>query len=788
MSSPHPSTLFAQTLQLLQQSPTPEVVLDTTAGLAPRFQEICANVLSDLERSARDDGGVSMVSADELEAWRLERDTWALVAPLYFARDKSPDAPQPSTAQELLAKNPYTPEKAILRRIVQEDYMLDELSIVRAWLHDTAPEPVVPEDRPYYWRFTKLELVHQLRGGQARAGKKLVTELDPDAASRTGAVLDAQDAEFDKVLNQAIYAHIRAGNLYGALEICHAVDQPWRSALLRGAFAFVWKDITSRDPHDDIDEDEIDEAEAEIETSPKVKWSGNRRRRLWRETCARGANSATLHSTHRTLLAALSPSGRTLAALQPALRTFEDHLWARVSALVEERFDAVLDKLGGHWASKSKYLDNATGAGVTDSEMGVDDVWHDNVKNALEEMEHVKPEIGSDYSHPIRLAQMFLILDRTDTLFTLLAREIQAGRLQTDRQYPLVIQFYAHLCLFLRLVGKHVPPDAADVVLQAYVMILEQEKRGELVALYIGALGSNALDRYAEFLADLDMNTSKRDCAVALNRAKDHGLDVIAVAEKTGALVCRRELRTLPPHTMPLPSPASFDIRITEKENVLIRSVEWLTVHQETYEQALTQANALLRYLLGHGRILAARQLLASLPRELVQKAHLMKIEGREHVHFQKFFTVWDAFTDVGEVKAQEPVDRVKKMEILEWKKAYAAALENVREVTLSLLKEDWMRPDEQAPIDERRDRELIRIRQIYVPELVLRLHQELFMSRTAIPSNLKLVMEFATVVADQRYEVYRDFVNEERNRIDEYLGALRVAGLAALDSGSDPF
>lgn len=79
-------------------------------------------------------------------------------------------------------------------------------------------------------------------------------------------------------------------------------------------------------------------------------------------------------------------------------------------------------------------------------------------------------------------------------------------------------------------------------------------------------------------------------------------------------------------------------------------------------------------YLAGHGRIPAARQLLTSLPRELVQQAHTMKAEGREHIYFQKFFGVWDAFAKVGEVKNQEPTDRVKKVEIADWKDAYAVS------------------------------------------------------------------------------------------------------------------
>lgn len=117
------------------------------------------------------------------------------------------------------------------------------------------------------------------------------------------------------MLNQAIYTHIRAGNLYDALEICHLVDQPWRSALLRGALPFTWRDISmyglypcflntsltgcyipaSRDPNDDIEED-ADENTGE-EVAAKPRWEGNRRRRLWRETCSRGANNVCMPYT-----------------------------------------------------------------------------------------------------------------------------------------------------------------------------------------------------------------------------------------------------------------------------------------------------------------------------------------------------------------------------------------------------------------------------------------------------------------------------------------------------------
>ena len=116
--------------------------------------------------------------------------------------------------------------------------------------------------------------------------------------------------------------------------------------------------------------------------------------------------------------------------------------------------------------------------------------------------------------------------------------------------------------------------------------------------------------------------------------------------------------------------------------------------------------------------------------------------------------------------------------------------------------------------LDERR-KDLIRIRQIYIPELIIRLHFLLFDSRHFIPEyvsfpffipgslslfssllitffrhrNLKRALQLANIVADSRYQLYEDFVNEDGKRLGDYLGAVREAILGGLEGGgSDPF
>lgn len=97
--------------------------------------------------------------------------------------------------------------------------------------------------------------------------------------------------------------------------------------------------------------------------------------------------------------------------------------------------------------------------------------------------------------------------------------------------------------------------------------------------------------------------------------------------------------------------------------------------------------------------------------------------------------------------------------------------------------------------LGDRRRRDLIRNRQIYIPELIIRLHALLVSSWSIVPSKggapnyLKLALELTNIVADSRYKIYEDFVNEDGRRLGDYLAAVRQAILKGLEGGgSDPF
>ena len=98
------------------------------------------------------------------------------------------------------------------------------------------------------------------------------------------------------------------------------------------------------------------------------------------------------------------------------------------------------------------------------------------------------------------------------------------------------------------------------------------------------------------------------------------------------------------------------------------------------------------------------------------------------------------------------------------------------------------------------RGRELRRIRQIFIPDLVLRLHDLLFAHREAFPRLLQQAMDLTKIVADEDNHIYEEFLGPSRvtrksgrggpatgaEKLVVYLEKIREVGLAMLQSGSE--
>ncbi|KAJ7695686.1 nuclear pore protein 84/107 [Mycena rosella] len=712
-----------------------EGLLHPDTGFAPRLRQICHNQLVDY-----DENGDGRLTHEELDLLRLERDTWGLLQAVMPAR-KTEGPPAP-TARDLLAENPYTPTSTLAQAIMHASPLLSELVVVREWLQDTAPPPQHPEATTGYWKFTKHGVMQALRlASGPRDG--LVREMDPDAVNRgDGRMLAADDTNYEKGLAQALYSYVRAGRLEDAIDLCRKAHQPWRAASIRGSLLFQWRAITNEQYEDDAMEEDLTDA-----------WEGNRRRQLWKATCTRSAINPNISDHDRILYAALAPSPQTSVVLKTACRTWEDHLWAQISVVCEEKQSMEMLRVGGSfWEGGLPAVEGGVRVLSADAEELEKEEWEREVVGALEMLKSVAIQEGPGAQHPFHYSQLQIILNRTGPLMDNFATGLQDGTYaQTSFEYTTMCRFFAHLCLFLQMIDVPVPPLATQVILESYLQVLEAAGQRDLIAMYAGALGDNAVERYALFLVSLELSADIDERRLALTRAREHGLDM-------------------------------------DRELFLLRSIEWTVFTETTYETALEQTNVILRYFLGAGRVQVAQRLLVMLPLEL---ASISTPEERatEYLHYRQFFIIWDTLERVVECQALE-TPQMNRNTRAAWLEDYRALVDQAHDQITKLLTSEWLVSDVEEGGGDRRRRDLIRIRQIYVPELVIRLHFLLLPRGPSSPSmNLKRALELANVVADSRYKLYEDFIHQDGRRLGDYLGAVRQAILGGLEGGgSDPF
>ncbi|KAF8884657.1 nuclear pore protein 84/107 [Infundibulicybe gibba] len=726
-----------------------DALLDPETGFAPRLRQICYDQLIELEET-----GGRRVSVEEMELLRLEHNTWSLLQAV-MPTNECPDA------RDLLSENPYTPTSTLAQAIMNASPLLTELVVVREWLHDTAPSPQYPEATTGYWKFTKHSVMQSLRMGKTHRDG-LVKEMDPDAS-------------YEKSLTQALYSYIRAGRLDEATELCRTAHQPWRAASIRGSLLFHWKAIAVEDQEEAEEDSDI--------------WAGNRRRQLWKATCTRAALSKTLSDHERVLYSALAPSPQTSAVLKSACRTWEDHLWAQVSIMCEEKQTMELAKLGGgFWEAGLDAIETKIPPITREEEEMEEEEWEKEVRGTLESLKTVAVQDGPPADHAFHFSQLHIILDRTNTLLEVFANGLRDGLYPPSSfEYPAMCRFFAHLCLFLQIIDIPVPPLATQAILESYLQVLEAAGQRDLIAMYAGALGDNAVERYAMFLVSLELSADISERRLTLIRARDHGLDMDRVAITTAERTIEKAFELLPQLKGPLPSIITMQPPPTDAELLLLRSIEWTTFMDTTYNTALEQANVILRYFLGAGRVQVAQKLLEMLPPEIGSIAEPEE-RATEYLHYRQFFMIMETLDRVVECQSLE-ASHMNKETRSAWLADYRGLIDQARDQITKLLTSEWLVTDVEIGGGDRRRRELIRIRQMYVPELIIRLHVLLFTSRHRIPENLPRALDLANVVADSRYKLYEDFVNEEGRRLSDYLGAVRQAILGGLEGGgSDPF
>ncbi|GAA5904143.1 hypothetical protein JCM6882_003958 [Rhodosporidiobolus microsporus] len=779
-------------------------VLGEEEGLLARWGTLCEEQLQALSAD---------LDADETDIWTLERNTWALVQALYSERLS--DAP----AEPSSSKNPYTPPLTVIQRLIEGNKDLIELSAIRDWLHSIPSSLNPAEIRRGYLPYTKNKLKQLKRTGQ-RAPQGLVEELDPDALVRAGgaekgARLEADDAAYERALLRSLYEYVRAGELDLAIDMCRQSDQAWRAASLSGGK--LWWDPALAPGEAGYEEEEGGVVVMETE---RRSAQGNLNRRLWKKMCRRIAESSAVDPYERALYGALSGD---VSSVLPVCATWEDIVWAHLNSLFEAHIEAGLSVSlsGRYWQRGSVAPVDPKAALNAEDELLAGGATTKPIRQELESVferltRSDKPDLAAAAKNPFHLSQAYLIVGKINQLIETFVERLESAAPETEPEtLAHLLRFFAHLILALRLLKQPLPSYAANRILEAYVKVLEANDQDEsLVAFYASALErQSAVESYAGHL--LTAFGPQHDLATrhaALLSARTHGLSLSAIALRTVELLLSDTLASLPlpPSSTSLAGLNAFG-GVSQEQERLVWGVEWLLMEKETYEEGLRWSNALGRWFLSTDSPPALRLLLSRLPADLLptlasaagegaESTQAVQLDIREHLDYVALFKALESQGRWREGWASG-VGRggksASKLDRAQFRDTVAALVDDFYTAAVELLEGEWLKLEGlDGTVDaaaSRRHSELAKIRRLVIPDIVFRLHQALYETREVLPSNLARCLSLANLVADERYQLYLEFLPAEGEAegplgLKKYLEEVAKASLASLEVGKGPF
>ncbi|KAL8997522.1 MAG: hypothetical protein Q9169_003217 [Polycauliona sp. 2 TL-2023] len=786
---------------------------------------------------------VHSTTADDLERWQQEEQTWHLLGVMLQVQYPSPatqqDSPRghsvrPSKATEI---NPFLPEIDVWSRFLAEDDQAWERHSVVEWLKTCAMgsgqaiEEVVQEleadaDRgsglyAHSWLYTKEAIKGQKRlrsWPQALApdspgidaslrnadrSKSLVTQLDPDAATRQARDLERQDENFERATWLVCWEMVRRGEEWESIRVwCQDRVENWRAAAVRG------------DPRHHIPLDSGDTA----------AWQS---RVLWRKVCALAAQSDGADKYEAAVYGAVSGH---LPSMKKVCCSWNDYLFAHYNCYVLEAFDEYIAKHFPHrlpnGISDKAGLFSLSMPGSSNRVK-----TSDQLVASMRELKSMSEEakgpfkllqgslIGQTFGEFSRNngALLFQTMNRLGRSrhYTRFLRSLE--RSQAEGKIPAlvkpddyqIIRVVTHVCLIYQGLGntrsKDIHGPGTENFLDAYISFLSRAGKQQLLPLYASFLSR---ERAISCMArEIRLVVEHGERQTMMRLMKQYNIDLPRVLnlqlqesmkksqdkeDNSGcATLCileskkQGEMRTIKNGFM--------GSAITDNQYDLINGFEWYLLLDECWEQTLATGALLYTYLfklVGSKGLAAAKELskrvpFSSLclrrdhnkfmanghPEQVVTPKQSDTFQNLEQlVHALSALEAWQA-----EVKKKPRDLEMSSPTGKQWRDSLRKASESV-EAHIQPLLRGWL----QFPQDESEAVSFEQIREACLPEVLLAYTATLnYSSQYLSRSYLLKSMDLGATIAAPNSDLAPCFMSSKR--MPELVDALAVTSMNML-------
>jgi nuclear pore complex protein Nup107 len=481
-----------------------------------------------------------LTTVHDMERWEQEAHTWDLLARLVQLR-----YPQPGTEKSKSVDKPvneYSTEKELWVNFLATDEVAIERKTVLEWLKSTADksgediDDLVQELQhnanrgdmiAHGWLHTSLEIkrvkrsigIQESMDSDSSAMKNtsgtelLITQLDPDAVSRQGRKLEAEDQYFERSVWLGCYEMLRRGrSLDDIREWCIDRSQIWRAVSMAGL---------------------PDEHSEEEEGIDPQSWP------LWRRMCYALARNEDGDDYERAVYGILSGD---ITSVEPVCRSLDDFLFTNYNALLRSQFDQYLQTI----YSTGSVPATVRSFGISDAVQ-----QHGEPQSAgqrLIELLGNDPRTKTEILQPMKMLQSVLIANDFQSFIhqqglalskfanaasrsTLIPAEtVEPENLENyidDQDHDSLRVFTHVLLVFMSLdvdLGGIWTRTAVENVIVSYVTFLRLSGKEELIPLYCSQLSGTR--RYATLARSLIDITDQEQRVTQIRLIRELGLDV----------------------------------------------------------------------------------------------------------------------------------------------------------------------------------------------------------------------------------------------------------------------
>lgn len=578
-----------------------------TACLA--LEQACKNQAEKIQGEARENmhrSGVARDMETQANELKLESQTWRLLWHL------SSDVESLVQRHSVTSASSGKTSREIAASLVQEEKGLLQLAKIIYWLESMSQDALNwSEEQGDYsevGRFAKNEgLLQETKHAIERGvDKDIVTELDPDAASRQHLPLAADNMEDGERLMKGVWKLIRCGCIHHAADLCCHVGEYWRASSLLGSGRYgglpVGNVAQEATEHYHTEEAFEEEYASEVENGRLFHVN------IWKWTCFVLSKKLSESGRFTMEAAVYAVMCGFIEHILPACESWEDILWAYSKAWLDVQIHCQLSGI----STEARMLDvqdkcNVGGAKAAASPTGwpVAEVM-EKLPGSIEEMfANVSSfwsgrERQSAPGHFRKLQEKMALGKFEEVLLFVLSLVFDQDLLKGEEPGcgPILIRFAAHLGLWLLEILSNteckvqstadvanefgVFRDSVNRLVQIYIVHLIENRKNSLIPVYALHLRRGLLDEtYCIFLDTLSKASfEERQEAVHLGTSYLSQDDFSRIIRKV--TVASRMNRTL--------SHADY---VAAK----IRSSEWICMLDDTHAEVAEHACLVSREL-----------------------------------------------------------------------------------------------------------------------------------------------------------------------------------------------